>query len=127
MARSTHDPAYRYLVNKLRLARQEAGLTQQQVADAIDGTQVLISKIEAGERRIDPLELARLAKLYRKPLDHFLEVPEDALDSTPVEITVSLPKTDLDELTRRAEQHGAKTSDLVAEAVSEYLSRKVGR
>ncbi len=32
-----------------------------------------VSKIETGERRIDPLELQELADLYGKPIQFFLE------------------------------------------------------
>jgi len=48
----------------LRRARKAAGLTQADVARAFGRTQGAISKMEAGEIRIDPIELQRFAELY---------------------------------------------------------------
>jgi ribosome-binding protein aMBF1 (putative translation factor) len=59
-------PDYKRMVEKLRLARQEAGLTQVEVAERLGQPQPYVSKIERGERRIDPPELARFAAVYGK-------------------------------------------------------------
>ena len=63
---------YKVLVQKLKAAREEAGLTQVDVAKRLRRGQSAVSKIERGERRIDPIELKFLARLYRKPLAFFL-------------------------------------------------------
>lgn len=47
-------------------------LTQVEVAKALDIPQQHVSRIETADRRIDPLELAQLAKLYDKELMYFL-------------------------------------------------------
>jgi len=60
------------LVNKLKRARIESGLTQIDVAQKLKRPQSYISKIEAGEQRIDVLELKQFAKLYKKNLDYFV-------------------------------------------------------
>lgn len=60
------------MLRRLRKARQKAGLTQVQVAKALRRTQAYVSKCELGERRIDPLDLFDFARLYRKPLAHFV-------------------------------------------------------
>ena len=60
------------MLRRLRKARQKAGLTQVQVAKALRRTQAYVSKCELGERRIDPLDLADFARLYRKPMAHFV-------------------------------------------------------
>jgi transcriptional regulator with XRE-family HTH domain len=49
----------------LRRARKAVGLTQADVARAFKRTQGAISKMEAGEIRIDPIELQRFVELYR--------------------------------------------------------------
>jgi ribosome-binding protein aMBF1 (putative translation factor) len=49
----------------LRKARKAARLTQVDVALALGRTQSFVSKIERGEIRLDPIELQRLAELYR--------------------------------------------------------------
>jgi transcriptional regulator with XRE-family HTH domain len=55
----------------LRVAREEAGLTQMDVARALKVHQSFVSKCESGERRLDVIELQYFAKLYKKPLSYF--------------------------------------------------------
>ena len=56
---------------RLRVARREAK-TQEQVAKRLRRPQSFVSKCESGERRVDVIELATFAKLYRKPVEFFL-------------------------------------------------------
>lgn len=67
-----HAREYDALVERLRKAREDAGLTQEAVAEVFGRPQSFLSKIESGERRIDPVELCHLADLYKKPVDWFL-------------------------------------------------------
>jgi transcriptional regulator with XRE-family HTH domain len=67
-----HTPEYRHLLTRLREARRKAGLTQVEVAKALKRPQSYVTKSELGERRIDPIDLQRFAKLYHKPLSYFL-------------------------------------------------------
>jgi transcriptional regulator with XRE-family HTH domain len=48
----------------LREAGKEAGLSQQAVARHFGRPQSFVSKVESGERRIDPNELHAFARLY---------------------------------------------------------------
>jgi transcriptional regulator with XRE-family HTH domain len=68
-----HPERYRALLARLREARKEADLSQEEVAASLGVKQKFVSKIETGERRIDPVELQELAKLYGKPISWFLE------------------------------------------------------
>lgn len=61
------------MLRRLRRARRQAGLTQSEVADLLGWRQTVVSKIELGERRIDPVVLAVLAKLYEKPIGEFVD------------------------------------------------------
>ena len=61
------------MLTRLRDARKECGLRQVDVAEKLEIHQVDVSRIETGERRIDPTELKELAELYGKPLDYFLD------------------------------------------------------
>jgi len=70
---SRHPDQYRQMLERLREARLAARLTQEAVAERIGVRQTLVSKMELGERRIDVVELAELAKLYEKPLEFFVE------------------------------------------------------
>ncbi len=70
---STVDSAdYQIMVVRLREAREAAGLTQDEVADEFGRLQSFVSKVETGDRRIDPVELCRFAELYEKPVAWFL-------------------------------------------------------
>lgn len=64
---------YDRLLRKLRTAREQAGLTQAEVAKALGKAQSFLSKVESGERRLDFIELQELCRLYRKPLSYFEE------------------------------------------------------
>jgi transcriptional regulator with XRE-family HTH domain len=70
------------MLARLREAREEAGLTQAEVAARIERPQSFVSKCESGERRIDPTELSMFAKLYRRSASSFLEEgAEPAMDT----------------------------------------------
>lgn len=73
MTGSLHSEAYKRFLRRLRQARKEAGLTQVDVAKAFRTDQGMISRSETGERRVDAVELAQFAKLYRKPMEWFVE------------------------------------------------------
>jgi transcriptional regulator with XRE-family HTH domain len=66
-------PEYRFMLARLRQARREAGLTQAEVGRRLGLRQNVVSRMESGERRLDPVELARFAAIYGKPLDWFLD------------------------------------------------------
>lgn len=70
--RNTHGGAYRTVLARLVAARQDAGLTQTDVAKALRWPQSRVSRMETGERRIDIIELRDLAALYRRPITHFV-------------------------------------------------------
>ena len=67
-----HAEDYEALVGRLRKAREEAGLTQEEVAEVFGRPQSFLSKVESGERRIEPVELCHFADLYKKPVEWFL-------------------------------------------------------
>ena len=55
-----------------RWPKVAAGMTQEKVAEHLGKPQSFVSKVETGERRIDPTELEKFAKLYGKPVTFFL-------------------------------------------------------
>lgn len=71
--KAMHTKAYRQLLQRLKNARRKAGLKQADVAKKLRRPQSFISKIELGERRIDPIELKTLAGIYNQPVTKFLE------------------------------------------------------
>lgn len=73
MIKSIHTKEYAYFVERLRKARQEARLTQVQVAKKLRRPQSHISNVESGQQRVDVIELQRFAKMYEKGIDYFLK------------------------------------------------------
>jgi transcriptional regulator with XRE-family HTH domain len=57
------------IAGRLRLAREQAGLSQAQVAKLLDLHRPTISEIEAGRRKVSAEEIAAFAKLYDVSVD----------------------------------------------------------
>ncbi|HXO43714.1 MAG TPA: helix-turn-helix transcriptional regulator, partial [Thermoanaerobaculia bacterium] len=66
-------PEYTRMRERLKEARKAAGMTQEKVAEELGRPQSFVSKVETGERRIDPTELEKFARLYGKPITFFLD------------------------------------------------------
>ena len=73
MRKTIYSKDHKFLVEQLKKARIEAGLDQEKAAELLDKTQSFISKIEAGQRRIDIVQLKEFAKAYKKSLDYFIK------------------------------------------------------
>jgi len=63
--KTIYTKAYKELLGRLKQARIKADLTQVKVARALRKPQSYVSKIEMGERRLDPIELKKFAGLYK--------------------------------------------------------------
>ncbi len=62
MNKSTFTPEYDAFCLLLRQVREEAGISQNQLAKRIGVPQAWLSKCEHGQRRMDVLELWRLCE-----------------------------------------------------------------
>lgn len=69
MSRSVYNDDYKKLIERLKQARLDAGLSQQVVAGKLGKPQSYVSKVESGERRVDIIEVKEFAKLYKKKLE----------------------------------------------------------
>ncbi len=88
------------LGQRLREARERAGLTQEEVARQLGIPRTAVALFEAGRRKVSGLELARLAFLYgRSPTDFF--APDFTADGVSV-LLRALPAAETDEDTREA-------------------------
>jgi transcriptional regulator with XRE-family HTH domain len=66
------------LASRLRETREMLNVSQQFVAEHTGISRSAISEIERGSRKVDSLELKRLADLYRFPVSYFLgEIDEE--------------------------------------------------
>ena len=72
MSKSVYSKDYKEIIDCLKQARIDAGLSQQAVADKLGKPQSYISKIESGERRLDVAEMKKLAEVYKKDISYFI-------------------------------------------------------
>jgi transcriptional regulator with XRE-family HTH domain len=96
------------LADRLRDARNYLGLTQEEVATYLNIPRTALSDIESGRRRLEALELTRLAKLYRQSVG-YLTGDDDGAASLPPDVALlarqvaTLSTQDREELGRFAE------------------------
>ncbi len=72
MPKTIRTSEYKQVVERLKQARLDVGLTQKEVSEKIMKPQSYISKVEAGEQRVDIIELKIFADLYKKDLIFFI-------------------------------------------------------
>lgn len=77
--RTLHTQPYHQFLKRLNLAREQAGLTQVEVAKKLGKPQSFVSKCEQGERTIDVIDLLKFSKVYKCSLDFFFEDIEISL------------------------------------------------
>jgi transcriptional regulator with XRE-family HTH domain len=69
---NTNDTTERQrLGERLREARKYLGLNQEEVAEFLKIPRTALVDIESGQRRVEAMELTRLAKLYKQPVGYF--------------------------------------------------------
>lgn len=78
MIKGAHDPRYRAIIGELREARLRLGLSQAQLADALNTRQQFVSKYESFERRLDVVELLDVASALRVDWKVLLAPPASA-------------------------------------------------
>jgi transcriptional regulator with XRE-family HTH domain len=61
--KNTRQPEYKKLLAALIAARKKSGVTQQELAKLLKKPQSFISKYESGERRLDVIELVKIAEI----------------------------------------------------------------
>lgn len=63
---------HKKLIERIIRARKEAGLSQVEAAKRLGRSQSYISKIEVGQRKIDVIELKKIAKVFNKKVSFFI-------------------------------------------------------
>lgn len=103
------EAAYRRQLGvRLRETREYLGLSQEEVARYLGIPRTALSNIETGQRRVDALELKRLAQLYKQPVGYLTgespapsDLPEDVAHLA--RAAANLSQRDREELRRFAE------------------------
>jgi transcriptional regulator with XRE-family HTH domain len=106
--RADDETERRRLGEKLRDARKYVGLSQEEVAGILKLPRTALTDIENGQRKVEALELKRLAELYRQPVSYFTG-EDDAASPLPADVAhlarqaAALSAKDREELGRFAE------------------------
>jgi transcriptional regulator with XRE-family HTH domain len=99
----------RKLGDKLRQAREYIGFSQDEVASFLKVPRTAVTNIESGHRKVEALELKRLAELYRQSVGHFTSDEDEAAAPLPKDVALlarqaaQLSRKDREELGRFAE------------------------
>jgi transcriptional regulator with XRE-family HTH domain len=93
------------LGQRIRAARRDAGLSQGQLAGALNTTQSAISLYEAGQRSVGIDMLLNVARILNRPLHYFLGEDGDML---------YVKDSDIAELIAELEQHPEDLPELLA-------------
>ena len=65
------DDDRKTLGERLREAREYLGFSQEEVANYLGVSRSALSLMETGQRKVDALELKKLAGLYKRPVGYF--------------------------------------------------------
>lgn len=65
MAGSLHTPEYAVFRALLQKAREDASVSQSELASLLDRPQSFVSKYEAGERRLDVVEFVLVSRALK--------------------------------------------------------------
>src|SRR5262245_48953541 len=71
------DDDRKTLGERLREAREYLGYSQDQVATFLGVSRSALSLMESGQRKVDALELKKLAGLFKRPVGYFTGEEED--------------------------------------------------
>lgn len=73
MTKAIFSKDHKHTVDQLKKVRLGAGLGQAEVAKLLGKTQSHVSKIEAGQRRLDIVQIKEFARIYKKDLSFFIK------------------------------------------------------
>ncbi len=79
MEKSIYTREYTVLLQLLRKAREEAGMTQVQLSKKLRLTQSLYSKMERGECRMDMIQVRTICRIFGITLMDFVDRLEKEL------------------------------------------------
>ena len=71
--KSTYTRQYREFLVRIKAARKDAGMTQQELARRLKRPQSFVSKYESGERRLDIIEFMHVAMAIGINASDFVE------------------------------------------------------
>ena len=105
---------YREIGQRIQQAREERGLTQEELAIKLGCTQSALSNYELGKRRLYLAGLEQIAEILGKPLSYFLELSPERFQD---ELTTLLTDEQLREILLIAAELSAKERNLVLDFI----------
>jgi transcriptional regulator with XRE-family HTH domain len=81
MEKTIYTREYATVLRLLREAREQAGVTQVQLAEKLHQTQSFVSKIERGDRRLDIIQLRAICQVLGLTLPAFVERLEREIET----------------------------------------------
>lgn len=104
---ANENEEWQELGHRLREERKYRGYSQKEIAELLEISRSSVSLIENGERKINSLELQKLANFYNTTIDKLIERDEGTQSSREVELvaraTEGLSSEDQKEVLRFAE------------------------
>jgi transcriptional regulator with XRE-family HTH domain len=102
------------MARRLKEAREYLELPQDDVARELGVPRTAISLIESGQRKVEALELQKLARLYQRPVGYFTGEESADIELPPqvahlARAAAKLSNRDRDELARFAEYLRARS------------------
>ena len=105
---NTHetDDSRQALGTRLRDAREYLGYSQDEAAKALGLSRPAVTNMESGSRKVEALELEKLARLYGRSIQYFLTGEDEPAENSPVAFAAralqGLSQHDLNEVMRFA-------------------------
>ena len=112
---------YREIGKRIQLAREEKGLTQEDLAVKLGCTQSALSNYELGKRRLYLNLLTEIAQVLGKPLDYFMELPAEEEED---HVSALLVDPQLKEILTSASDLPSKERKLVLDFINWRKSQK---
>jgi transcriptional regulator with XRE-family HTH domain len=112
---------YREIGRRIQLAREEKGLTQEELAVKLGCTQSALSNYELGKRRLYLNLLTEIAQVLGKPLDYFMESPVEGEED---HVSAMLLDPQLKEILISASDLPSKERKLVLDFINWRKSQK---
>lgn len=85
--------------NRIREARERLGMSQRDLADAVEKDQRAIYEYETGKRKVPAVELSVFARVLNVPVSFFYDgtIPDDAIEQMILQEVQLLPSPEAKE------------------------------
>jgi len=90
------------MARRLKDARLNCGLTQEEAADTVGIPRTAVVSIEAGKRSVSTLEISRFARAYHRPVTYFFEEEPPAIEAADLILARQLPGYEDNKLVKQA-------------------------